>query len=723
MLPKMSKACLFLTICILYLTVPSFAQLLGELEVQEVSDEETIFYVVRSDEAILVVHSKIPNLSFDSNMGIISVDTPDPGEFRVHLNPGTNLITFKAEGYLPLKKMYHIEKRKYKEVRVFPKPIKAFTENRPEIILRYDLSSSGETVVGSLDLMVIPLNFKSGYVTLRPAPGKHTLKLNSGGRIWEKTFDLKEGESVEVEVNFPSRATEEFEEPEPGGLYITSNPSGAMVIMNQVQVGQTPFTQDDIPPGLYEVEIIKPLYLPEKITVDIKTLDYIQYNADLIPNFGKLTIKSNPSGASVFLNGELRGITPYDQPQTEAGSYTLRLVKQLFYAGEDRFEITPDGKISKDYDLKPQFGKVTIVSEPPGAVVFVDGQSWGKSPVTRDTIPSGTHFLKLQMEFHNDFEVNIAVADGEHLSRSYSMQPNFGLISVITDPPGADVQIEGPEKVRMLSPVNRMKLSRGTYKIRVEKELYEPFETEVILALGAEETFNPKLVRKTGNLKVSTEPQGAVVYLAGERKGKTPIVIRDVPTGSYEIRLDRDGYDILLDRVIIAHRRTDTFNKILSTEGTKEWKRRKGRALRWAFMLPGSGQFLSGQSIRGTLYSGVFVGSVAATVFSFRFHDDRKSVYENEQKLYRSSTTQADIDRHFAAMQNGIDKMETFEQYLFISLSAAAGVYLLQIVDAMFMGGGERPVIRAERNESGRQFIPMVAMNNNSLQIGFGVYF
>ena len=218
MLLKILKAGLILTICIVSFTVPSSAQLLGELEVQEVLEEDAIFYVVRSDEAILVVHSKIPNLSFDSNMGIISVDTPDPGEFRVHLFPGTNVITFKAEGYLPLKKMYHIEKRKYKEVRVFPKPIKAFTENRPEIILRYDLVSSGETVVGNLDGMVIPLNFRSGYVTLRPAPGKHMLKLNSGGRIWEKTFDLKEGESVDVEVKFPLRATEEFEKREPGGL-------------------------------------------------------------------------------------------------------------------------------------------------------------------------------------------------------------------------------------------------------------------------------------------------------------------------------------------------------------------------------------------------------------------------------------------------------------------------------------------------------------------------
>ena len=117
------------------------------------------------------------------------------------------------------------------------------------------------------------------------------------------------------------------------------------------------------------------------------------------------------------------------------------------------------------------------------------------------------------------------------------------------------------------------------------------------------------------------------------------------------------------------------------------------------------------------------MGGVASAVFSFVSHADRKSVYENEQKLYRSSTTQADIDRHFAAMQNGIARMETFEQYLLVSLSAAAGVYLLQIVDALFMGGGERPVIRAESNESSRQVIPIVSMNHNSLQLGFGVYF
>ena len=104
----------------LLLSLPVLGEYLGEMIIAEVPEGERINYIVRNPgNAILIVHSRIHPLSFESNMGIIRIDNPDPGEYRIYLNPSTtNIVTFKSEGYMPVKHMVWIERKDYKEVRV-----------------------------------------------------------------------------------------------------------------------------------------------------------------------------------------------------------------------------------------------------------------------------------------------------------------------------------------------------------------------------------------------------------------------------------------------------------------------------------------------------------------------------------------------------------------------------------------------------------------------------
>lgn len=84
--------------------IPVSAQQLGEMKVELVPEGKGVTFIVRNpEESILMVHSTIPEMSFESNQGVISVDNPDPGEYLVHLKPGTHIITFKADGFLQKK--------------------------------------------------------------------------------------------------------------------------------------------------------------------------------------------------------------------------------------------------------------------------------------------------------------------------------------------------------------------------------------------------------------------------------------------------------------------------------------------------------------------------------------------------------------------------------------------------------------------------------------------
>jgi len=50
------------------------------------------------------------------------------------------------------------------------------------------------------------------------------------------------------------------------------------------------------------------------------------------------------------------------------------------------------------------------------------------------------------------------------------------------------------------------------------------------------------LVVESGTLRVTTEPEGALVFLDGEKRGTTPFSLDALPLGDYALRVERSGY-------------------------------------------------------------------------------------------------------------------------------------------------------------------------------------
>lgn len=98
---------------------PIFSQELKEMEIEHIPESENVRLMVRnSNESILIVYSTIPDLNFESNRGIINTDHLDQGEYRLHIEPGTHIITFKADGYIKKKQRFYIPAKTHKEVKI-----------------------------------------------------------------------------------------------------------------------------------------------------------------------------------------------------------------------------------------------------------------------------------------------------------------------------------------------------------------------------------------------------------------------------------------------------------------------------------------------------------------------------------------------------------------------------------------------------------------------------
>jgi len=707
----------------LLISVSAFAEL-KEMQYEEVPTR-VIPDGSYADKSILVVESTISQLKFESTRGIApgSVQEKEAGIWWVTLKPGVQLISISADGYLPLKDIRHnFNARQAWQLKVTPKQILGayggFDENRAEIHLNYQPSSPDEAIYGGLDDMVMKIDFARGYAVFNPSPGAHKIKLNAGGRIWEKNYDLKAKEKIEENVTFAGGKQEQLDIKDPGNLFITSEPNGAMVYLNKVEQGVTPLTKDDVQPGTYQVEVVRELYLPESKVIKVESNSYAKEHLILTPNFGRLSINSNPSGAMLWVNDKNVGKTPYDVGQYSAGTYAVRMIHEMYYEKTDTIKIEPGGDFIQTYNLKPQFGGIRINSDPSGATLSIDGQSSGTTPVTKDQLASGKHIIRLTKENYFDFETTIEITDGQNFNETYQLKANFGLLSVVSDPSGAEVIIAGENRKLGETPLRGVKLPAGTYTILVEKERYESYEMPVSLMIGGERKLEPNLKRKTGKLRVKSEPPMAEIFLNGESKGQTPTIIIDLPTGDYEIRLQKSGYDIQLGMVRVEHNQQTEYSMILGSKGTVQWKKRRTKARALSF-IPSAGQFSSGQYVRGGIYAGVFLGSVAMVFLASQDYTNAESDYNSALSDYRLALIQAEIDAHHAKAETALDDMKSAETMATLFGIAAGGLYVWQAIDAWLWGGGAKPV--SGKFGSIYKPEPYASVNSNNLKIGFQI--
>ncbi len=123
---------------------------------------------------------------------------------------------------------------------------------------------------------------------------------------------------------------------------------------------------------------------------------------------------------------------------------------------------------------------------------------------------------------------------------------------VATRPSGAVVILDDRMEK---SPATFRRLEPGKHSLRIMLPNFDPVETDVVLTAGQEQNLPPfQLQRSKGSVQLSSVPAGAEFELSGQeapaRHGRLPMLLRDLPTGSYEITAKRDGWE-LHDRVEI----------------------------------------------------------------------------------------------------------------------------------------------------------------------------
>ena len=132
---------------------------------------------------------------------------------------------------------------------------------------------------------------------------------------------------------------------------------------------------------------------------------------------GSLHVESQPPGAAITLNGELKGPAPVDVPSLAVGNYEVRAALKGYEPRSETVAITSDALQAEVKlvlaRLAPVLGLADIGSTPPGAAVSVDGAPVGETPLAGLKLRPGVHQVEVAKEGYERRSESVRIEAGK----------------------------------------------------------------------------------------------------------------------------------------------------------------------------------------------------------------------------------------------------------------------------------------------------------------------
>jgi len=324
-------------------------------------------------------------------------------------------------------------------------------------------------------------------------------------------FDLTAaGEEFTVDLVKEEVPPEELEEE----LTISVTPDETEIFIS----GHPEITKEGtytLPLGPYTIHFSLDGYKPATKYATLKTGKPITVSHVMLkeeepePEKAEVLITSKPSGARVIIDSKA---TFQETPYThffEEGPHLLRIELDGWEPEERDIEVSWGEKTTEDFLLKetpPTKGSFKIISDPPGASVYIDGESrFATTPYTITEL-ANTYDLRLTRDGYLPLETEITVEAGIVKEKTFELDKKpitDARITFTSEPSDADIYIDG-EYQYVTTPFTKL-FKPTVYTIRVQKDGYYP-ETAYLEFEEGEETTVPFVLTEIPAPEIPSEP-------------------------------------------------------------------------------------------------------------------------------------------------------------------------------------------------------------------------
>ena len=273
---------------------------------------------------------------------------------------------------------------------------------------------------------------------------------------------------------------------------------------------------------------------------------------------GAVYAQSNPAGAAIYLNGNLQGYSPLTIPNLPPGTYSMK-ASLSGYTPDTLLITVYTGQTATYYPNLQQSppaprstGTVSVTSSPNAALVYVDSNYQGKTPLTVTLYP-GSHSIRMSLPGYNDYTTSVYVSANTNQKLNAVLNTAvFGTVSV-SSMPGATVWMDSNNKgiIPSSGTLTLSGITSGNHVFKVTSSGYNDWintvyiQPNTITPISATLTSSggkPAPVSSTGGFNIASTPSGAEILVDNLFRGYTPTVLNGISTGQHLVLLKYTGY-------------------------------------------------------------------------------------------------------------------------------------------------------------------------------------
>jgi hypothetical protein len=305
----------------------------------------------------------------------------------------------------------------------------------------------------------------------------------------------------------------------------------------------------------------------------------------VIPLIGWVSISSTPSGASVEIDGVSTGTTPIVGRELAAGkSHTVRISIAGYEPYSSAITVGSGEQSALDATLNPVptpvptteptvvptrqpigggKGWIQVTANVDGATVSFNDNSPGCTITTRscdtEVAVTGTPYstFTVRKSGYEPYTGQVTgwPTDGGtiRLYATLNPVPSTGSIVVTSNPSGAVAYLDGRSWQYTTATFTSVSVGAG-HIVQVSMAGYQTYTASVNVVPGMSVQVSAGLVPvppQSGSLSVTSEPNGADIYVDGQYRGPTPSIVPGLAPGSHTVRVHKAGYDEFISTVTV----------------------------------------------------------------------------------------------------------------------------------------------------------------------------
>ena len=164
-----------------------------------------------------------------------------------------------------------------------------------------------------------------------------------------------------------------------------------------------------------------------------------------MPRPARVSVSTFPTGATISVNGRTNEHkTPWTFEVEPNAPQTISVSLPDYQPTNKTVTLRPNGQTNLTFTLTPPPARVSISTDPPGAIILTNGVVTGqRTPATLELQPNVPHIISVSLPDYYPATNTVTLGPNGQTNLAFTLMPRPARVSVSTFPTGATISVNG----------------------------------------------------------------------------------------------------------------------------------------------------------------------------------------------------------------------------------------------------------------------------------------